>query len=171
MRRNEPPRREAESRAHTTTTTPGHVTPAGVQDGLLTESRPETMHASATRCTDTTTIPGAAEEDSSTSTSRRYRCVMEDGLAREAMRLPCCARVMCHDCFLAMAEAAMRRMTEADSLCDGGEGDAEAMAAPRCPGCGVVLIMDEVVPAQEERAAIEQLRRTRKRASSPHGGA
>ncbi|TPP48023.1 hypothetical protein CGC20_15185 [Leishmania donovani] len=81
-------------------------------------------------------------------------CVVHNGVAREAMKLPCCGRLMCQGCFTKMAEEALDETRSLDDEDDGGVV---------CPGCKEPLIMDEVVPATEERERIKQLLRERKR--------
>ncbi|KAG5491184.1 hypothetical protein JIQ42_01081 [Leishmania sp. Namibia] len=83
-----------------------------------------------------------------------FSCVVHDGIAREAMRLPCCGGLICHVCFTKMAEEAL---DETRSLSDEDDGGAI------CPGCKEPLIMDEVVPAKKERERIKQLLLERKR--------
>lgn len=91
---------------------------------------------------------GAASVDS------KYLCVVDNGVAREAMKMPCCGRLICHDCFTKMAEAAF------DDTRSIGEDEEDGVV---CPGCGEPLIMDEVVPATEEREQIKEVLASRKR--------
>ncbi|KAG5492725.1 hypothetical protein JKF63_01305 [Porcisia hertigi] len=83
-------------------------------------------------------------------------CVLHNSLASEAMRLPCCRRLICHACFTKMAEEAL---DEARGLDDDDDDDVGIF----CPGCKEPLIMDEVMPATEERTRITQLLLERKR--------
>lgn len=86
-------------------------------------------------------------------------CIADKVLARDAMRLPCCGRLMCHDCFNTMAEAALDGDCPAYSDDD---GDSEE-GCVRCPNCKEPLIMDDVVPAVAEREEIQILSASRKR--------
>ncbi|CBZ30856.1 conserved hypothetical protein [Leishmania mexicana MHOM/GT/2001/U1103] len=101
------------------------------------------------------TLVTTAETSSSTKpTDATLSCVVHNGVAREAMKLPCCGRLMCQSCFTKMAEEALDETRSLDDENDGGVV---------CPGCKEPLIMDEVVPATEERDRIKQLLRERKR--------
>lgn len=84
----------------------------------------------------------------------KYVCIVDHVLARDAMKMPCCGRLMCTDCFSKMAEEAF---DETRSLEDDDDGGVV------CPSCGEPLIMDEVVPATEERDQIKELLAARKR--------
>ncbi|GET92823.1 hypothetical protein, conserved [Leishmania tarentolae] len=81
-------------------------------------------------------------------------CVVHNGIAREAMKLPCCHRLICESCFTKMAEEALGDTASLDNEDDGGV---------ICPGCKEPLIMDEVMEATEERERIKQLLSERKR--------
>ncbi|KAL7702115.1 Zinc knuckle [Lotmaria passim] len=83
----------------------------------------------------------------------KYLCVVDHLLAREAMKLPCCGRLLCQTCFTKMAEEAF---DETRSLDDDDGGVV-------CPSCGEPLLMDDVVPAPEERVQIKTLLAARKR--------
>ncbi|KAG5466886.1 hypothetical protein LSCM1_01063 [Leishmania martiniquensis] len=102
------------------------------------------------------TASATAEESPSIAktTDASFCCVVHSGIAREAMKLPCCGRLMCHACFTKMAEEALDETRSLDDEYDGGV---------ICPGCKEPLIMDEVVPATKERERIKQLLLERKR--------
>ncbi|KPA86318.1 hypothetical protein ABB37_00532 [Leptomonas pyrrhocoris] len=84
----------------------------------------------------------------------KYICIVDHVVARNAMKMPCCGRLMCQACFTTMAEEAFN---EARSLDDDDD------TGVTCPSCGEPLIMDEVAPATEEREQIKALLAARKR--------
>ncbi|KPI85455.1 hypothetical protein ABL78_5476 [Leptomonas seymouri] len=87
----------------------------------------------------------------------KYLCVVDRLVARDAMKMPCCGRLICQTCFTKMAEEAF---DESRSLDDDDPGAV-------CPSCGEPLIMDEVVPATVEREQIKTLIAARKRERAP----
>lgn len=87
----------------------------------------------------------------------KYLCIVDHVIARDAMKMPCCGRLMCNDCFAKMAEAAF---DDTRSLNGDDDDDDDGVV---CPSCGEPLIMDEVVPATEAREEIKALIATRKR--------
>ncbi|KAK7201300.1 nucleic acid binding protein [Novymonas esmeraldas] len=110
-------------------------------------------------CTTTGTTAADASPATLTTTAKAgldssLQCAVHGGVAREAMRLPCCGRLICHDCFNKMAEEALDETRSIGDEEDGGV---------LCPGCEEPLIMDEVVPATDEREKIKLLLLERKR--------
>jgi uncharacterized membrane protein YgcG/DNA-directed RNA polymerase subunit RPC12/RpoP len=84
----------------------------------------------------------------------KYVCIVDNVVARDAMKMPCCGRLMCQTCFTKMAEEAFDETRSLDDVDDAGVV---------CPSCGEPLIMDEVVPASEEREQIKARLAERKR--------
>lgn len=78
-------------------------------------------------------------------------CLIDNIMAKEAMKVPCCGRLMCRSCFNAIVEEALSRNIDDD-------------VASTCPGCGEPLLMDDVTDATKERRLIEEQLSSRKRA-------
>ncbi|XQJ31238.1 nucleic acid binding protein, putative [Leishmania guyanensis] len=131
----------------------------GQDDGLCKTALGPGNDTERAEVNDTSTSTAEASPAPTSSTTKptsdvAFSCAVHNGLAREAMRLPCCDRLICHSCFTKMAEEALDETRSLDDEDDGGAV---------CPGCKEPLIMDEVVPATQEQERIKQLLLERKR--------
>lgn len=126
------------------------------------EEAPDTVSAEQVHGTDEKSDEraGGAERgdraaDATHGAPKKYLCIIDSVPAKEALKTPCCSKLICKGCFDALVAKAMKSMEDLDA------------DPPECPSCGEPLMMDEFEPATAERAAIEALLCSRKRARSP----
>ncbi|KEG15181.1 putative nucleic acid binding protein [Trypanosoma grayi] len=92
----------------------------------------------------------AAESSMGSAAEAKLFCGWDKVLAKNAMKTPCCATLLCEGCFNEKVEEMISR-------------DDPNESPLLCPGCDKPLSVPDVTPAVEERKAIEALH-SRKRA-------
>lgn len=123
------------------------------ETGTAAEGAPGSAASGTGGSATTSPPPASAASAAANSADAALLCAVHHGVARDAMKLPCCGALICEGCFTKMAEEALDETRSLEDM----EGGAE------CPSCKEPLIMDEVVPATEEREKIKQLLLERKR--------
>ncbi|EPY28211.1 nucleic acid binding protein [Angomonas deanei] len=82
-----------------------------------------------------------ADQEDAVDGPNRFKCIVDGVIAVDALKTPCCKKLVCDACFQKMCEDAL-----------------ESDDPMSCPSCGEGLMMDDVLPAEDERKEILELK-------------